>query len=367
MNETKKSSLNSFGWDTLKFSIENSIIEIPNNSILSKLMYIPILDKPFLVRILYQYDLLPETAIKINTILDRDNADIFLKEVMKVIHEDKNLDKARVKIYEQLYVTLSLLTHQISRQSQLINYGKKENTSELILQEFSNLAVKNIRWDLRHPLPSESINKDFCKRNGFDYKIFKYNESISKYFWNILPQPLSSIPTYNRDSAWNMYTRNTFKQKMIDPDNISLAPSNNDLVKYDNRRNDLERRMCAFYPEYYDAKRYLATFALAREEECPDFFANWSNENDKNTSRNLSQQRSLKKENMKERILCKCQFCYLYRAEARTNTGKYARHCKDQDSVCETIRYRGLLNDLQNKGIDLEQLYVPVKKQLHVL
>jgi hypothetical protein len=357
MNETKQSSLNSLGWDTLKFSIENNIIEIPNNSILSKLIYVPILDKPFIVRILYQYYLLPETAIKINAVLARENDDIFLEEVMKVICEDKNLDKTRVKNYEQLYVILSLLSYQIPRQSQLINYGEKENASELILQEFSNLAVKNIRWDLRHPLPSESITKGFCKRNSFDYKTFKYNESISKYFWNILPQPLSLIPTYNRDSAWNMYTRNTFKQKMIDPDNISLAPSNKDLVKYDNRRNDLDRRMCAFYPEYYDAKKYLASLAFAREEECPNFFANWSNENDKNTSRNLSQQRSLKKENMKERILCKCQFCSRYRAEARTNTGKYARHCKDKDSVCETVYYRKFLNDLQNKGIDLEKLY----------
>lgn len=357
MNETKQSRLNAFGWDTLKFSIENNILEIPDNLMLSKLMYAPILDKSFVIRILYQYDLLPETAIKIKTILDQDNADIFLQEVIGVICEDKNLDGTRVKIYEQLYVILSLLTHQISRHSQLMNYGIKENASELILQEFSNLAVKNIRRDLRHPLLSESTNKDFCQRNGLNYKIFKYNESISKYFWNILPQPLGLIPTYNRDSAWNMYTRNTFKQKMIDPDNISLAPSNKDLVKYDNRRNDLERRMCAFYSSYYDAKSYLAKFALDREEEYPDFFANWSNENDKNTSRSLSKQRSLKKENMKERILCQCQFCYRYRAEARTKTGKYSRHCKDKDSACETKHYRGWLNNLQNKGIDLEKLY----------
>jgi hypothetical protein len=238
-----------------------------------------------------------------------------------------------------------------------MNYDSKKDVSVLILQEFSNLAVKNIRWDLRHPVPSESINRDFCKRNGLDYKFFKYNESISKYFWNILPQPLGLIPTYNRDSAWNIYTRNTFKQKMIDPDNTSLTSSNKDLVKYDNRRNDSERRMCAFYSAYYDAKSYLAPFALAREEECPDFFAQWSNENDKNTSRNLSKQRSLKKENIKERILCQCQFCYQYRAEARLKTGKYARHCKDKELGCETEHYRKWLNDLQSKDIDLEKLY----------
>ena len=275
---------------------------------------------------------------------------------MEVIHEDKNLDETKVKISEQLYVMLSLLTNQIDSESQLITYDTKEDVSVQLLQEFSNLVVKNIRYDLRHLLPSESINRDFCKENS-DYKFFKYMESISKYFWSILPQPLGFIPTYNRDSAWNIYTRNTFKQKMIDPENTSLTSSNKVLVKYDNRRNDSERRMCAFFSMYNYAKSYLAPFALAREEECPDFFAKWSNEQDKNASRNLSKQRSLKKEGIKERILCQCQFCYRYRAEARLATGKYAWHCKDRDLACEVKHYRKWLNDLHSKDIDLEKLY----------
>jgi hypothetical protein len=325
MNESSNQSrLTAYGWDRLEFSIDNEIFDVPNDSILRELMGSPILDKPFIIKILYQYDLTRETAIKIKSILDRDNLDTFWHEVMEVVNEDKNIDQTRIKTYEQLYVILSLQTHRIDRQLQ-----SQDDKSISIFKEFHNLAVKNIQHDLQNPFPSDLITENFCKEEDADYNFFKYHESITTYFWSMLPQPFSSIPLYEKDSKWNDYTRSTLKKKMINPDDKLLWPTDENLARHEEKRKDAERRMCAFFQTYREAKEHVASFSIFRYENCPDFLAKWLDENDKKPSRNLSVQRRLRKEGMIERVLCRCQFCTDYRALPR-KAGKFTWHCEEQ-------------------------------------
>jgi hypothetical protein len=350
MNESNLSRLNSFGWDTLKFDIDNSILEVPNNSMLSALMHVPILNKSFITRILNQYDLLTETAIKIKPILCGDNLDTFWKDVMLVIFQDKNIDGTKTKTYEQLYAMLSLPTYRINRQLQL---QLSDDVSTTIFQEFSNLAIKNIRYDLQHPLPFDLITEEFCKNQYINYELFKYNKSIIEYFWNMIPQPFRSTPVYENDRKWNDYVRGTFEKRMLDPENELLLPENEKLIIYDEKRNESERRMSAFYSDYCNAKKYVSEFSLMRHENCHNFFTEWFKENDKKPGKNLSEQRSLRKDGMIEQVRCQCQFCFHDRALPR-KAGKYTWHCEKPE--CKE-KYRNWINELNSKGIELENLY----------
>jgi hypothetical protein len=355
MNESHQSRLTAYGWNMLKFPIDNEVLEVPNDSMLRELIGIPVLDKSLIIQILYQYNLRYETAIKIKSILDRDNSDVFWQEVMQVVNEDKDIDRTRTKAYEQLYVTLSLQTHRIDRGLQ-----RQDDKSIVVFKEFHNLSIKNIGYDLQHPLPSDLLTEKFCQEQGLDYEHFKYNESILKYFWNMLPHPFQLISLYERDSKWNNYNRNNFKKRMMNPDDKLLLPDDKKLAIHEEKRNDTEKRLTAFFPTYRMAKKYVELFSLARENNCPEFFAMWSSENDKKPSRSLSRQRRLRKEGMIERVLCQCQFCNQY-GDLPRKAGKYKWHCEEPE--CKKQRYRNWVNDLNSKGIELENLYGTEKSQ----
>jgi hypothetical protein len=197
MNESNLPGLSSFGWDTLKIFIGNILFEIPDNSILSQLICDSIPDRYFITHILSQHNLLHETGLKVENILETSTTTSLWQDIKEAIYEDRNIDQTKRRIYDQLYVTLSLLDCRKSHDSQSRTINMP---SMSILKEFSNLAIKNIRYDLRHPLKSDLITRSFCKEKCINHKILQYHELILKYFWNMTPQPFGSLSNYNKDS-----------------------------------------------------------------------------------------------------------------------------------------------------------------------
>lgn len=158
MSESNLSGLSSVGWDTLRIFIGNTLFEIPDNFILSQLICDSIPDRYFITHILSQHNLLRETELKVENILETSIITPLWQDIKEVIYEDRNIDQTKRRIYDRLYVTLSLLDCQKSHasQPQTINMP-----SMSVLKEFSNLAVKNIRYDLRHPLKSDLVTRNF--------------------------------------------------------------------------------------------------------------------------------------------------------------------------------------------------------------
>jgi hypothetical protein len=312
MNESIQSPLNSHGWDTLKFKIDNHLIEVPNIKMIQELMYVPILDKIFIENIIGEYGILDGTKIKIRKILSQHHSETFWEDIMDIVYEDRNKDDLYKKIYHQLYVMLSLQTYRVARSSQL-----HDEEFSLTLQAISNRAIAKIHDNLTHLSESDLISKKFCAMKSFNYETIQYYESVIKYMWNMLPLPLNCIQNLDRDDSWSNFKHSKFDEQMAFPAQ-DILPLNKDgstdinLEKYNKRRQESERRMCSLFTNYRNAKKQISQFSILLLEEFPDFVHKWLDRNDITTIHNRSQQRIDKKQRQQSTILSRCEFCYKF-------------------------------------------------------
>jgi hypothetical protein len=324
------------------FSIENSICYLPSMSMISQLFYPRKLDTSFINDIVEIYEIPEDIHIKFKAVIEsmpeNDNFQRSKKGFSssplssQVLFDKESLTKSWGKIAkilneshsdEDLYKIISLQKYKKPLQLQ-----REDHASSLVtFLTTSNFVTNQIMHEVDNPSSADIITKNFCERNGIDFKRVQYQESVVKYFDRMLPLPHNFISNIERNVDLNNFFISESHEYEKCSDREVTFPEDPKQRLYMQRILKSEKIKRILFKDYYNSISIMYEFWNRLHAECPEISREILAQNKKNFNTQM-QSRSNTIINEQLSIHSQCLFCNLFSTmEVRKGHNEPSYHC----------------------------------------
>lgn len=294
-------------WERIIF--DSTDLMVPSDLMLRELILSPTNNPMWLMNILREYQ--PPEIEQLQSLIQK-NPNPSEQQIAQVINTSM-WDK-------KLYSIVSLRIAGLSQESLNIK-------SQTILQDFSNQLVSRIEQELLYPSPVDKIIANFCIKKGIDWNAIRYQQAVVDYCRQILPLPLNYVPNIDLDSDLSMFIH--VKLDQIRSSEEIPRPTDSKLAAYHDRKVEAERQAAILFSDYSISRDVMDEFARSISAEHPEIFRERFEVDNSTVTSNRSHRRS-KKPTEKDLLLCRCEFCYEFRAMVRKRGVNPAWHCHEK-------------------------------------
>jgi hypothetical protein len=210
-------------------------------------------------------------------------------------------------------------------------------------------------YEIDNPSQADILTNNFCQKNGIDYGLVQYQESVRKYFDRMLPMPLNFISNIEKDKELNSFFLDSASEYEQHPNREVIFPDRPKQKAYMQRIPRSEKIRRLLFPSYYRTISWLYPFWDRLQTEHPELNREILNQNKLNQERDkINTQLHIQGNNpLDERgsALHQCQVCNLYSMmELKRGQNEPSQHCGRPQ--CKNT-YGTWIKQMNRKGYNL--------------